>query len=75
MMQSATKCNRLKLEAANGNPIHHQEWGYTILVFARDQKRQNNVTVPFTYLGPVDMASYENDRPIYMAWLLRCRIR
>lgn len=53
------------------NLIHHQERGYTILVFARDQKRLNNVTVPFTYLGPVDMVSYESDRPIKMVWSLR----
>ena len=70
-MQSVTKCYRLKLEAANGNSIHHQERGYTILVFARDQKKRNNVTVPFTYLGPVEMVSYESDRPIKMVWRLR----
>ncbi|MDA8431258.1 MAG: DUF3427 domain-containing protein [Geobacteraceae bacterium] len=53
------------------NLIHHQERGYTILVFARDQKKRNNVTVPFTYLGPVDMVSYESDRPIKVVWRLR----
>ena len=53
------------------NLIHHQERGYTILVFARDQKKRNNVTVPFTYLGPVDMVSYESERPIKMVWRLR----
>ncbi|BCS54163.1 DUF3427 domain-containing protein [Geobacter sp. SVR] len=53
------------------NLIHHQEQGYTILVFARGQKRRNNVTVPFTYLGPVDMVSYESERPIKMVWRLR----
>lgn len=45
--------------------------GYTILVFARGQKKRNNVTVPFIYLGPVDMVSYESDRPIKMVWRLR----
>lgn len=42
-----------------------------MLVFASDQKRRNNVTVPFTYLGPVDMVSYESERPIKVVWLLR----
>lgn len=46
------------------NLIHHRSRGYTILVFARDQKKRNNVTVPFTYLGLVDMVSYESERPI-----------
>ena len=53
------------------NLIHHEERGYTILVFARDQKRRNGVTVPFTYLGPVERVSYESERPIKMVWRLR----
>ena len=53
------------------NLIHHQERGYTILVFTRDQKRRNDVTVPFTYLGPVERMSYESERPIKMVWRLK----
>lgn len=53
------------------NLIHHQERGYTILIFTRDQKRRNDVTVPFTYLGPVERISYESGRPIKMVWRLR----
>jgi superfamily II DNA or RNA helicase len=52
------------------NLIHHAERGYTILVFTRDTKRRNGVTVPFTYLGPVDRVSYESERPIKMVWRL-----
>jgi len=55
------------------NLIHHQERGYTVLVFARGQKKTpNGVTVPFTYLGPLDRVSYESERPIKMVWRLRC---
>jgi superfamily II DNA or RNA helicase/HKD family nuclease len=53
------------------NLIHHKERGYTILVFAREQKRRNDVTVPFTYLGPAERVSYVNERPIEMVWRLR----
>jgi hypothetical protein len=53
------------------NLIHHAARGYTILVFARDQKKRNGVTVPFTYLGPVERVSYESERPIKMVWRLR----
>lgn len=53
------------------NLIHHLERGYTILVFSRDKKIRNKVTVPFTYLGPVDLVSYESERPIKMVWRLR----
>lgn len=42
-----------------------------MLVVARRQKKRNNVTVPFTYLGPVDRVSYESERPIKMVWRLR----
>jgi superfamily II DNA or RNA helicase len=53
------------------NLVHHKERGYTILVFARDQKKRNGVTVPFTYLGPVERVSYESERPIKMVWRLQ----
>jgi superfamily II DNA or RNA helicase/HKD family nuclease len=53
------------------NLVRHGERGYTILVFARGQKKQNGVTAPFTYLGPVDLVSHESERPIKMVWRLR----
>jgi superfamily II DNA or RNA helicase/HKD family nuclease len=56
------------------NLIHHLERKYTIIVFARDQKKRNGVTVPFTYLGPVARVSYESERPIKMVWQLKHRM-
>lgn len=53
------------------NLIHHRDRGYTILLFARDRKMRNGVTVPFTFLGPVDLVSHESERPIRMVWRLR----
>jgi superfamily II DNA or RNA helicase len=53
------------------NLIGHRDRGYTVLVFARDRKKRNNVTVPFTYLGPVDVVSFESERPIRFVWRLR----
>ncbi len=53
------------------NLIHHEDRDYTILVFARDKKKRNAVTIPFTYLGPVSRVSYESERPIKMVWRLR----
>ncbi len=50
--------------------IHHNENGYTILLFARGQKKRNGVTVPFTYLGPGSIVSYEDERPIKIVWRL-----
>lgn len=53
------------------NLINHKERGYTILIFARDQKKRNNFTVPFTYLGPGEIVGYEDERPIKVIWRLR----
>lgn len=53
------------------NLIHHEGRDYTVLVFARGQKKRNAVTVPFTYLGPVTRVNYESERPIKMVWRLR----
>jgi len=52
------------------NLIQHEERGYTILMFARGQKKRNGITVPFTYLGPAERVSYESERPIRMVWRL-----
>lgn len=71
LMHWESQANTAQHHTDGQNLIHHRERGYTILVFARDQKRRNNATVPFTYLGPVDMVSYESDRPIKMVWRLR----
>jgi hypothetical protein len=71
LMHWESQANTAQHHTDGQNLIHHKERGYTILVFARDQKRRKNVTVPFTYLGPVDVVSYESDRPIKMVWRLR----
>lgn len=71
LMHWESQANTAQHHIDGQNLIHHQERGYTILVFARDQKKRNNVTVPFTYLGPVDMVSYESERPIKVVWRLR----
>ena len=54
------------------NLTDHRERGYTVLFFARDVKqKRNGPTVPFTYLGPAEMISYEEERPIRFLWRLR----
>jgi hypothetical protein len=56
------------------NLIHHAERGYTILVFARDRKKRNGCTAPFTYLGDAERVSFESERPISIVWRLRHQI-
>ncbi len=71
LMHWESQANTAQHHTDGQNLIHHQDRGYTILIFARGQKKRNGATVPFTYLGPVDMVSYESDRPIKMVWRLR----
>ena len=53
------------------NLIRHQELGYTVLFFVREKKKNLGVTVPYTFLGPGDLVSYESEKPIRMTWDLR----
>ena len=71
LMHWESQANTAQHHTDGQNLIHHQERGYTILVFAREQKKRNGATLPFTYLGPVDRVSYESERPIKMVWRLR----
>lgn len=53
------------------NFVHHKERGYTILLFARGQKKRNGVTAPFVYLGPAELVNFESERPIKVVWRLQ----
>jgi hypothetical protein len=57
--------------ATGQNLIHCVERGYTILIFARDQKRRNGCSIPFTYLGDAELVSFEGERPIKIIWRLK----
>jgi hypothetical protein len=51
------------------NYIGFRERGYTILFFARQEKRIEGETAPFLFLGEAsELVSYEGDRPITMIW-------
>ena len=51
------------------NYIHFQARGYTVLFFARLDKRIEGETSPFIFLGPAaSLCSYESNRPISMVW-------
>ncbi|PKN43595.1 MAG: NgoFVII family restriction endonuclease [Deltaproteobacteria bacterium HGW-Deltaproteobacteria-18] len=65
-----SQANTAQHHADGQNLIHHKARGYTILVFARGQKKRNGVTAPFTCLGPVQLIKFESERPIIMTWCL-----
>jgi hypothetical protein len=52
--------------------IHFESRGYSVLLFARDVKKRNATTVPYTYLGPAaELVRFEGEKPIRMIWRLR----
>lgn len=71
LMHWESQANTAQHHMDGQNLIHHNDRGYTVLVFARGKKKRNGVTAPFTYLGPVDRVTYESERPIKMVWRLR----
>jgi len=53
------------------NHLHFQERGYTILFFARMEKRVDEETAPFLFLGQAKrLISATGDRPISIVWEL-----
>ena len=51
--------------------IRHRELGGQILLFVRARKKQDGLTVPYTFLGAVDHQSHKGERPIAFVWKLR----
>jgi hypothetical protein len=41
------------------------------LLFVRQKKKQDGLTMPYTLLGPVDYVSHQQERPIQFVWRLR----
>ena len=51
--------------------IRHRDLGGRILLFVRTRKRQDGLTVPYTFLGPIDHVSHKDERPIQFVWQLQ----
>jgi len=53
------------------NYINFRDRGYTILFFARIEKRVGDEPAPYVFLGPAkDLLSYNGNNPIQMLWEL-----
>lgn len=71
LMHWESQANTTEKSATGQNLIRHEVRGYTILVFARDVKKREGRSVPFSYLGPATAVSHHSERPIQMVWRLR----
>jgi len=51
--------------------IKHRELGGQILLFVRARRESDGLTMPYTFLGPVDYVSHKGERPIAFVWKLQ----
>ena len=54
--------------------INHMKTGHRILLFVRENKKDETGAFPYTFLGPVEYQSHEGDRPINIIWKLETPI-
>jgi superfamily II DNA or RNA helicase len=54
--------------------IHHAERGHSILLFVREDKTRNSLSMPYSFLGPVEYERHEGSRPMSITWRLRHRL-
>jgi superfamily II DNA or RNA helicase/HKD family nuclease len=70
-----TQSGTTQASSTGQNHIYAQGRGYTILFFARLEKRIDGKNAPYVYLGPAErLMSYEGERPIKMVWKLKYAI-
>ena len=50
--------------------IQHGDRGTNVLLFVREQRRNELGTSPFYFLGPVSYVKHEGDRPVAFTWRL-----
>ncbi len=70
LMHWESQSNTSQSSQTGKNLTQHVDRGYTILLFARDRKKNNAWAVPFTFLGPAQIVRYESERPIQVVWRL-----
>jgi Domain of unknown function (DUF3427) len=54
--------------------IHHAERFDSVLLFVREDKSREGLTLPYTFLGPVDYTSHHGSRPMTIIWRLRYKL-
>jgi hypothetical protein len=50
--------------------IDHEARGSTILLFGREDKKTNEVSAPFSFLGPARYVGHTGSRPLSITWRL-----
>ncbi len=67
--------SRTSIDSPTGKRyVNHREYGNNILLFVRENKSEDGVTSPYTYLGPADIVSHSGSKPISIVWKLRNKL-
>lgn len=67
--------SRTSIDSPTGKRyVNHRESGNNILLFVRENKSEDGVTSPYTYLGPADIVSHNGSKPISIVWKLRNKL-
>jgi superfamily II DNA or RNA helicase len=64
--------SRTSVESETGQRyINHMRTGNRIVLFVRENKKQDGVTSPYVYLGEVEYVRHEGNMPISFVWELK----
>jgi superfamily II DNA or RNA helicase len=50
--------------------INHEIRGSTVLLFVREDKKSNNLSIPYYFLGPATYVSHDGSMPMSIIWSL-----
>jgi hypothetical protein len=51
--------------------INHEIRGSTVLLFVREDKKNNNMSMPYYFLGPATYVSHDGSKPMSIIWRLK----
>jgi len=51
--------------------INHEIRGSTVLLFVREDKKKNNLSMPYYFLGPATYVSHDGSNPMSIIWNLK----
>lgn len=64
--------SRTSIDSPTGQRyVNHINTNNNILLFVRENKREDGITSPYIYLGPADIVSYSGSKPINIVWKLK----
>ena len=67
--------SRTSIDSPTGKRyINHRDSGNNILLFVRENKSEDGVTSPYTYLGAADIVSHSGSKPISIVLKLRNKL-